>query len=302
MYVGSARHKGMSVKKKDEDDSILKTSTHALDGRKDEFQSLFKRSAKFTEELLRENERLRYALADYESRDRATANDQPLLHELLAKVKRLEEERQELLDRFAHVEAENRDFASRYVEIEEENSRLMNIYVASYQLHSTLDFNEVLKTLTEIILNFIGSDRFMLGLLDEKQQELRPLIIESIDNEAIIKNCLTHECVRRVLVTEEPFFEELWQENAKIKGPPIVCIPLKLRDKLFGLLCIYSFFRQKKQLSHVDRELFTLLAAQAATAIFSAKLYGESIRKLNTLQGFIDLISQGQTLETREAR
>ena len=40
----------------------------------------------------------------------------------------------------------------------------------------------------------------------------------------------------------------------------------------------------------MDFELFTLLAGHAATAIFSAKLYSTSARKLTTLQGFLDMI------------
>ena len=39
-------------------------------------------------------------------------------------------------------------------------------------------------------------------------------------------------------------------------------------------------------------ELFTLLAGHAATAIFSAKLYSTSARKLTTLQGFLELLKQ----------
>jgi hypothetical protein len=40
----------------------------------------------------------------------------------------------------------------------------------------------------------------------------------------------------------------------------------------------------------MDYELFTLLAGHAATALFSAKLYSTSERKLNTLQGFLDML------------
>ena len=44
-------------------------------------------------------------------------------------------------------------------------------------------------------------------------------------------------------------------------------------------------------LSAVDYELFSLLAAHAATAIFSSKLYSQSERKLNTIQSFLDLLT-----------
>jgi hypothetical protein len=42
----------------------------------------------------------------------------------------------------------------------------------------------------------------------------------------------------------------------------------------------------------MDHELFALLAGHAATAIFAAQLYGQSERKLSTIQGFIDLLTK----------
>jgi len=47
---------------------------------------------------------------------------------------------------------------------------------------------------------------------------------------------------------------------------------------------------QKTSFTTMDYELFTLLAGHAATAIFSAKLYSTSSRKLSTLQGFLDML------------
>src|SRR5439155_3297057 len=91
------------------------------ESRFDKFLELFNKGKEFTEELLRENQRLRYRLATIEG-----------------EVKQLEE-------RFHEIEAENKDFAARYVEIEEQNNNLANLYVASYQLHSTLDFREVVQ-------------------------------------------------------------------------------------------------------------------------------------------------------------
>ena len=41
-----------------------------------------------------------------------------------------------------------------------------------------------------------------------------------------------------------------------------------------------------------DRETLALLAGHAATAVFSAKLYSTSARKLTTLQGFLDMLKQ----------
>ena len=73
---------------------------------------------------------------------------------------------------------------------------------------------------------------------------------------------------------------------------PMVCIPLKIKEHVIGVLAIYKLLIQKKQFAAVDYELFTLLAGHAATAIFSSRLYSDSERKLSTIQGFIDLLTK----------
>src|SRR5829696_2542441 len=87
----------------------------------------------------------------------------------------------ELEARFKALQQENREFANRYVEIEEENNNLANLYVASYQLHSTLDFREVLQIVQEIVINLIGAEAFAILLLDEKTNELKTIAFEGED-------------------------------------------------------------------------------------------------------------------------
>lgn len=258
-----------------------------------EFLQIFKRGAEFTEELLKENERLRFRVAELELRTHQPAKDDALVRELMEKIQRLESERQELVRRFQEVEAENKDFASRYVEIENENNNLLNIYVASYQLHSTLDFQEVLQIIVEIVLNFVGAERFCIGLLDEKTLEFRPLVAEGLPRDEFNALATSSGVVGKVITSGEPYFVgdvEHVVTPVDIASPK-VCIPLKIKERVLGVILIYSFLSQKKRLAHVDYELFTLLAGHAATAIFSAKLYTESKRKLNTIQGLIDLVT-----------
>ena len=71
----------------------------------------------------------------------------------------------------------------------------------------------------------------------------------------------------------------------------MVCIPLKIKEHVIGVLVIYSLLMQKKGFNRVDFELFSMLAGHAATAIFSSRLYAQSERKLSTIQGFIELLS-----------
>ncbi len=67
---------------------------------------------------------------------------------------------------------------------------------------------------------------------------------------------------------------------------------MQVQNRPIGVIVIYSLLQHKDGISVLDRELFTLLAGHAATAIFAARLYSESKRKLNTIQGFIDLLTK----------
>ncbi len=241
------------------------------ESRAEKFLELFNKGKEFTEELLRENERLRYRLAA------------------------LEGEVRHLQERFQEIEAENKDFAGRYVEIEEQNNNLASLYVASYQLHSTLDLREVIQVVQEIVLDLIGAKSFAILLLDENTNELRSIachgeeVMPGIDK---ISARLGEGIVGGVAKSGENYY--LHQDpkggSASIDRP-LAAVPLKIKDHVIGVIAIYKLLVQKEAFTAIDYELFALLAAHAATSIFSAKLYSESERKLSTIQSFLDLLT-----------
>ena len=73
---------------------------------------------------------------------------------------------------------------------------------------------------------------------------------------------------------------------------PIVCVPLVVQNRAIGAIAVYGLLAQKDGFSALDHELFNMLGGHAATAIFAARLYSQSERKLNTIQGFIDLLTK----------
>lgn len=258
----------------------------------EEFIQLFRRGEEFTKEILKENERLRYRIAQLEE-DLKRSGDEARIKLYEERISALEEELNSLKERYAKVEAENRDFAEKYVEIEQENNNLANLYVASYQLHSTLDFDEVLKIVLEIIINLIGAERFAIYLMNEKTNELEPVASEGMSLYDLPRFILGESIVGRVAKDGESYFAESLKGSSMMETEnPIVCIPLKIKEHVIGVIAIYSLFVQKKQFSPVDYELFNLLAGHAATAIFSAKLYTQSERKLTTIQSFLELLKE----------
>jgi len=260
-----------------------------------EFLEIFRKGEEFTHEILKENERLRFKIVQLEEELKSSHRapmDSPI-GKLQEAIKQLEEEKESILNRFKEVEAENKDFATKYIEVEEENNNLANLYVASYQLHSTLDFNEVLRILQEIVINLVGSDRFAIMVLDEVTNQLTAVAAEGIDEKRVKKVKVGEGVIGDVAKTGESYFEpDVEGFKPSNDMDPLVCIPLKIKDRVIGVLAIFSLLEQKsKKLSQVDYELFSMLAGHAATAIFSSKLYSVSERKLSTIQGFIDLLS-----------
>lgn len=266
-----------------------------VSSRAEEFLQLFKKGADFTQDLLKENERLRYRVLHLEEEQRGSGVSPAFAEEnqlLTARVEELEREKEEILSRIRQIEAENNDFAARYVEIEEENNNLANLYIASYQLHSTLDFREVLQIITEIIINLIGAEEFSVMLLDEKTGLLSTVVAEGVEKEALPVLKLGDGLIGSIASTGDNYFVDDPVGYVRDLERPLVCIPLKIKDRVIGVIGIYKLFIQKKAFAQVDYELFTLLAGHAATAIFSSRLYGDSERKLSTMQGFINLLTR----------
>ncbi len=277
-----------------------------LDERKsEEFVEIFQKGKQFTKELLEENEKLRYRIASLKSKlkESDTAGEESEeITRLRRRVKELEEEKKELEEKYREVEEENEDFAQRYVEIEEQNNNLANLYVASYQLHSTLDFQEVIQIVLEIVINLVGAEEFGIKLLDEETNELSVVAHENMEDYEKEPIKVGDGVIGEVAKTGEPYYMDEDEDREEVDYfHPRACIPLKIKEHVIGVISIYSLLTQKESFSTVDYELFTMLAGHAATAIYSSKLYSQSERKLDTIQSFLDLLTRTPSEGTEES-
>ncbi len=266
-----------------EDDPVRKSQ---------EFFGMFLKAKEFTEELLKENERLRFKVASLESAASPAlpSNPDEQMRSLIERIGELEARLQEAEARYHKVEEENKEFADRYIEIEEQNNNLANLYVASYQLHSTLDYREVIRIVQEIVINLIGAEAFHLFMVSDKTRQLE---LETSEGQTapVTTVPLGEGFIGRAAQTGQNHFADVVAHAEPTPfDQPLAVIPLKIKDSVIGVISINKLLVQKTHFTTMDYELFTLLAGHAATAIFSAKLYSTSARKLNTLQGFLDMI------------
>jgi transcriptional regulator with GAF, ATPase, and Fis domain len=146
---------------------------------------------------------------------------------------------------------------------------------------------------TEIVINLIGAEKFAILLIDDKINELIAVAAEGISSGDTPHVKIGEGIIGKVTKDGESYFaEDLHAMETVNPLEPIVCIPLKIKEHVIGVISIYKLLTQKAGFSNVDYELFNLLAGHAATAVFSARLYTQSERKLTTIQSFLDLLKE----------
>jgi hypothetical protein len=260
-------------------------------GNAEDFLQIFKRGVQFTEELMEENERLRIRLVRLEEENRTLAKktiESTSYESLLEQVKILDDERNNLLERFKAVEGESRDFKERYREIEEENNRLANLYIASFQLHSTLDLKEVTRIAFEIIINLVGSMDF--GLFIRDATRLVPVVANG-RNLSTLPIVTIGKGVPGIAAEEKVLYVAGDEMTIASVQEPRVCIPLVVEDELLGMFVIFSFLAHKPCITDLDRELFNLLGRHAATALCSARLKSDAQGVVHGAASYLKLLN-----------
>jgi GAF domain-containing protein len=259
--------------------------------------TFFKKGAELTEELMKENERLRGELRKLETDNaalRTQLKSDDAIREALKKIEELEREKQALLSQFSQAEAVTSKFSARHFEIEEELANLANLYVASYQLHSAMRLPIVVQHLRELLAQLVGARSHAVYLLDEKARVLVPISADGIDLERVPRVHLgdggevprgAAALIERVFLTGIPQIEQGDTSHTGFDAPA-ACVPLRFEDRTVGIVTVYDLLPQKPSFVAVDFELFKMLAAHAATALVGAMLYARGDGKVPSLEVF----------------
>jgi nitrate/nitrite-specific signal transduction histidine kinase len=192
--------------------------------------------------------------------------------------------------RLAKAENEREELATRLVEVEHQVGRLMTLYVATYQLHATLDPADVQSTIAEIAVNLLGAERFALLLRDEDESALQIRI-----QEGAIDSTWSGASVYPGgdPIIDASLLDGMLRFGPVGNSPVLVAVPLRVQDVTVGALVITKLFDHKGKLDEEDRDLLDLLGAHAASALFASRVYSRAARKLRTLEGLIKLVKQG---------
>ena len=142
----------------------------------------------------------------------------------------------------------NRDLSSLLATTDKRSGELVKIIVAFRRLLDSEDAASALRCIEEIVINIIGSENFVVLLLDERDLA-RPV--------AGFGNALTEAHV------QPPLLDELHRSAARL-------VPLYIADELVGGIAIAELLPHRDSLSHNDDQVLNLLSRYAASVIMAA--------------------------------
>jgi K+-sensing histidine kinase KdpD len=217
----------------------------------------------YVRSLLEDNEKVRQLLAKLEGENARLSQELRAAREEAAAHEAHEEE---LHRKLLEVRSETESFRTQFAELEHHSANLANLYVASYQLNGTLDRAAVLTAMQEIIVNLIGSEEF--GVFEWNEDERSLEMVTSIGGQPA-ETVLSFGGVASAFASGQPWIAPAETDAAEA----LACIPLKLDERITGLIVIHRLLRHKAALDPLDYELFSLLATHAATALYCTALH-----------------------------
>jgi transcriptional regulator with GAF, ATPase, and Fis domain len=200
----------------------------------------------------------------------------------------------ELERRLATAESDVKELASRLVDSEHQGGRLMNLYVATYQLHATLDPAEVQATIAEIAINLLGAEQFVLLLRKDDAPGCDIALVGGTSNDRRQAHEIDGLYGGEVYAGGDPVVDATLADGVLRLGPTadskaLAAVPLRVQNEVVGALVLLKLLDHKPILRAEDRDLLDLLSAHAASALFAARLFATKDRKLRTLESLVKL-------------
>ena len=157
------------------------------------------------------------------------------------------------------------------------------------RLNSTLDLDELMVRIAEIVKRVIDYDVFAILLLHEREQELRVRFSLGHPQEVVkgLRIKVGEGIVGRAAQTRRSVLvNDVRQDPTYIQSLPSVqselAVPLISKNRVIGVLDLEAPWRDFFTEQH--QNLLELLAGRIAMAIENARLYRRSVRQARTLQ------------------
>jgi nitrate/nitrite-specific signal transduction histidine kinase len=198
----------------------------------------------------------------------------------------------ELALRLSDAETDRENLLERLREREQQMGRLMTLYVTTYQLHCTLDPQEVQSTIVDIVINLLGAESFVLFLRSSDGTHYEPVIVHTTDG--LLPPPFDQERYQGGDLLVDAVLAEGSLAFGPVEGSPVLAaVALRVQDVIVGTMVVFRLLAHKDALLNADLELLDVIGSHAASALVASRLYANMARKLRTLEELISLVKVG---------
>jgi hypothetical protein len=231
---------------------------------------------RYARDLLSENEKL-LGFATTVHAEKVRLEEQ--VEALKAQLERHRGVERSLIEQMSALEQTSQELSSRYLDVEQSNSNLANLYVASYGIHGSLDREEVVRAIHEVLVNLVGTEDFALVERSPCDGPFRVTSSMGVDAGRCARLRLDEGRIGRALSDGSMYVRAPeCGEGVDDEEYMTACVPLMVGGRVLGAIVVFRLLSHKESLEPVDQELFELLATHAASALYCSELHGRSVR------------------------
>jgi hypothetical protein len=192
---------------------------------------------------------------------------------LRAELDRQHVNSRQLLLQVEQISNANQQALDRYHTVAAQNASLANLYVATYQLHETVDRETVLGGMREVIANLIGCEEVAIFEVDGPVLRLTTTFgIEGPRGPIPIgQGAIGGAAASGTIFVAAPGKPD---PRSPEEHDLSACVPLTVDREVIGVVALFRLLPQKYEgFTALDWELLNLLATHGATALYCAQLH-----------------------------
>ena len=176
---------------------------------------------------------------------------------------RLKAELAEVQRRFDAATADHHRVCEQLVAVNQQSGDLLKLHVSICRLYESSDRASALDGIREIVISVLGSEAFAVYTLEGDRTALSLIASMGVDAEALDHVDVGDGVIGQVALT-----------GRRQLGAPgmVACVPLKVGDRVAGVLAVFELLSHKPALEPLDLELLEALSAHAAAAMQVAEL------------------------------
>ena len=206
------------------------------------------------------------------------------------------EARAELYQAFAHHAAASLENARLF----EESLRRAGEFEALYETADALSMHQDLRAVLQAILDragmLLGVERAAIHLYDRVRDDLELAVSRNLPFPPGSRLPLSVGCAgtvarerRPLIVHDYDRWEGRNEEMVALGIGSVIAVPMLYRGELVGVLSASELAERHRQFTEDDTRLLALFAAQASSAVHTARLFDDARRRLDQLQALHDI-------------